>query len=80
MAQLLRASWYFSHAICREFSHWFIARSDNKRQARLNIIAHLLSSIPYKKVSRASVKLPKRKVARRKPLGDSLRIVAEADV
>ncbi len=25
---------------------WFIARSDNKRQARLNIITHLLSSIP----------------------------------
>jgi polyphosphate kinase 2 (PPK2 family) len=29
---------------------WFIARSDNKRQARLNIIAHLLSRIPFKKV------------------------------
>ena len=54
---------------------WFIARSDNKRQARLNIIAHLLSNIPYKKVSRANVKLPKRKVARGKPLRDSLRIV-----
>lgn len=59
---------------------WFIARSDNKRQARLNIIAHLLSSIPYKKVPRASVKLPKRKVARGKPLRDSLRIVPEADL
>jgi polyphosphate kinase 2 len=59
---------------------WFIARSDNKRQARLNIISHLLSSIPYKKVSRGDVKLPKRKVARGKPLADSLRIVPEADL
>jgi polyphosphate kinase len=58
---------------------WFIARSDNKRQARLNIIAHLLSSIPYKKVPRGNIKLPKRKVARSKPLPDSLRIVPEAD-
>jgi polyphosphate kinase 2 len=58
---------------------WFIARSDNKRQARLNIIAHLLSSIPYKKVSRGNIKLPKRKVARSKPLAGSLRIVPEAD-
>src|SRR6266436_302156 len=58
---------------------WFVARSDNKRQARLNIIAHLLSSVPYKKVPRGNVKLPKRNVARTKPLSASLRIVPEAD-
>jgi polyphosphate kinase 2 len=58
---------------------WFIARSDNKRQARLNIIAHLLSSIPYKKVPRANVSLPKRNIARSKPFRASLRIVPEAD-
>ena len=59
---------------------WFVARSDNKRQARLNIIAHILSSIPYKKVSRADVKLPKRKIARSEPLRASLRIVPTADL
>jgi polyphosphate kinase len=58
---------------------WFIARSDNKRQARLNIIEHLLSSIPYKKVPRGNVKLPKRNVARSKPLSASLKIVPEAN-
>jgi polyphosphate kinase 2 len=58
---------------------WYIARSDNKRQARLNIIAHLLSNIPYKKVSRGNIKLPKRKIAGGKPLRASLRIVPEAD-
>jgi polyphosphate kinase 2 len=39
---------------------WYIVRSDDKRRARLNCIAHLLSLIPSKKVPRAKVKLPKR--------------------
>lgn len=39
---------------------WYILRSDNKKQARLNCIAHLLSLIPYKPVPREEVKLPKR--------------------
>jgi polyphosphate kinase 2 len=39
---------------------WYIVRSNDKRRARLNCIAHLLDSIPYKKVSREKVKLPKR--------------------
>ena len=40
---------------------WYIVRSDNKRKARLNCIAHLLSMIPYGKVPREKVKLPKRR-------------------
>jgi hypothetical protein len=39
---------------------WFVAHSDDKRRARLNIIKHLLSSIPYKKMPRPKVQLPKR--------------------
>ena len=39
---------------------WYIVRSDDKRRARLNCIAHILSQIPMKKVERAKVKLPKR--------------------
>jgi polyphosphate kinase 2 len=39
---------------------WYILRSDDKRRARLNCIAHLLTLIPYKKVPRESVKLPER--------------------
>src|SRR5512147_2916919 len=31
---------------------WFVAHSDDKRRARLNIITHLLSKIPYEDVSR----------------------------
>ncbi len=41
-------------------SPWHIVLSDDKRRARLNCISHLLSLIPYKKVDRDKVKLPKR--------------------
>lgn len=39
---------------------WHIVRSDDKRRARLNCIAHLLDLIPWKEVERDRVKLPKR--------------------
>ena len=42
------------------FAPWYIVRSDDKRTARLNTIAHLLSVIPYKKLPEKKVKLPKR--------------------
>jgi polyphosphate kinase 2 len=41
---------------------WHVARSDDKRRARLNVISHLLSEIPYKEVPHEKVKLPKRHV------------------
>ena len=40
---------------------WHIVRSDDKKKARLNCISHLLSMIPYGKVAREKVKLPKRR-------------------
>jgi polyphosphate kinase 2 len=40
---------------------WYVARSDDKKRARLNIITHLLSRIPYEAVPRTKVKLPNRK-------------------
>jgi polyphosphate kinase 2 len=43
-----------------DFAPWYVARSDDKRRARLNIITHLLSKIPYKKAPRDKVKLPER--------------------
>ena len=39
---------------------WFVAHSDDKKRARLNIIAHLLGKVPYRTVPRSKVKLPKR--------------------
>jgi polyphosphate kinase len=39
---------------------WYVIRSDDKRRARLNCIAHLLKLIPHKRMQRDKVKLPKR--------------------
>jgi polyphosphate kinase 2 len=39
---------------------WYVARSDDKKRARLNLIAHLLDQIPYKSSPRENIKLPKR--------------------
>jgi len=39
---------------------WRLIRSDDKRRARLNIISHILKTIPYKKIARDKIKLPKR--------------------
>ena len=43
---------------------WFVVESDDKRRARLNMIAHLLSSLDYEDVVRPSLKLPKRPAPR----------------
>jgi len=39
---------------------WYILRSDDKKRARLNCITHLLSLVPYKRLKREKLKLPKR--------------------
>ena len=40
-------------------SPWYVVESDIKKHARLNMIAHLLSTIEYHEVPRPEVKLPK---------------------
>lgn len=39
---------------------WYVARSDDKKRARLNIIEHLLGQIPYQALPREKIELPKR--------------------
>jgi polyphosphate kinase len=61
-----------------KFAPWYVARSEDKKRVRLNIITHLLGRIPYKKAPREKVKLPDRQ----KPKGYrepkySYRFVAE---
>ena len=63
-----RAKWYeYSRARDAMFkvtdtrwAPWHVVRSDDKRRARLNVIAHLLETIPHKTVKRPKVKLPDR--------------------
>jgi polyphosphate kinase len=42
---------------------WYIARTDDKRRGRLNIITHLLSLVPYEPVEHRELKLPNRQAA-----------------
>ena len=63
-----RAKWYeysrardaMLDATDTNTSPWHIVRSDDKKRARLNTIAHLLKLLPYKKMDRPKVKLPNR--------------------
>jgi polyphosphate kinase 2 len=39
---------------------WYLAHSDDKKRARLNVISHLLNKIPYEELPRPEVDLPER--------------------
>jgi polyphosphate kinase 2 len=63
-----REKWY-EYSIARDamlkatdtkHAPWYLVRSDDKKRARLNVIAHLLKLIPHKKVDKPKVKLPDR--------------------
>jgi len=43
-----------------EYAPWFIVSSDDKKRARLNCIAKILNLIPYKRIKKPKIKLPKR--------------------
>ncbi len=62
-----RSKWYkyskardeMLEATDTKISPWNIVSSDDKKRARLNCISHLLSQIPYEKVSKEKIELPK---------------------
>ena len=63
-----RSKWY-EYSLARdrmfeatdtEVAPWYVLRSDDKRRARLNCIRHILAQIPYERVEREHVELPKR--------------------
>ncbi len=43
-----------------ETAPWYVANSDDKRRARLNVISHILDMIPYEREGEAHVVLPPR--------------------
>jgi polyphosphate kinase 2 len=47
-------------ATSNKLTPWYVLRSDDKKRARLNGIKHILSLIPYKKIKRDKIRLPKR--------------------
>ncbi|MEZ0073806.1 polyphosphate kinase 2 [Planotetraspora sp. GP83] len=56
---------------------WYDVESEDKRRARINMISHLLSTIPYREVERTRLKIPKRPPSsgyRRPPRGSEIRV------
>jgi hypothetical protein len=43
-----------------EHSPWYLVHSDDKRAARINLITHMLNTIPHKEIEGPSVYLPGR--------------------
>lgn len=43
-----------------EHAPWYVVDSNDKKKARLNVLSHVLSKIPYERVPRDHVKLPDR--------------------
>ena len=50
-----------------ETAPWYVANSDDKRRARLNIISHILDMVPYEREEQAHVALPPRQKEGRLP-------------
>ncbi|HXX61951.1 MAG TPA: polyphosphate kinase 2 [Candidatus Sulfotelmatobacter sp.] len=65
-----RARWIdYSRAKDEMFAHtdikqapWWVVRSDDKKRARLNVITHLLSQVPYEDLTPEPIDLPPRQV------------------
>jgi hypothetical protein len=64
-----REKWVaFSRAKDEMFKHtdikqapWYTVEADDKRRARLNCIAHILSMVPYEDATPPSIELPPRR-------------------
>ena len=56
---------------------WYVARSEDKKRVRLNVIGHLLKQVPYKAPPAEKVKLPKRKIGRYKAVDYPFKYVPE---
>jgi polyphosphate kinase 2 len=61
----------------KSWAPWYVARSEDKKKVRLNVISHLLKAIPYKAVPAKKVKLPKRKIGRYKAVDYPYKFVPE---
>ncbi|HET7538939.1 MAG TPA: polyphosphate kinase 2 [Polyangiaceae bacterium] len=62
-----------------EWAPWFVARSENKKRVRLNVLSHILERVPYERVPEDDLKieLPKRKIGRYAPKSWPFKYVPE---
>ena len=56
---------------------WFVARSEDKKRVRLNVISDILKHVPHKPIEAEKVVLPKRKIGRYKAADYPFRYVEE---
>jgi polyphosphate kinase 2 len=56
---------------------WFVARSEDKKRVRLNVISDILRHVPHKPIEAEKVVLPKRKIGRYKAADYPFRYVEE---
>jgi polyphosphate kinase 2 len=47
-----------------DVSPWFVVEAENKRRARINMVAHLLASVPYQQVEPPALQMPERPPSR----------------
>ena len=55
-----------------DYAPWHLVDSNDKKRARLNCIAHILSRLPYERVKRPKVKLPARSAEKHDRENESL--------
>jgi polyphosphate kinase len=60
-----------------EWAPWYVARSEDKKRVRLNVIRHILEHVPYEELPQAKVELPHRKVARDQEGGHPFKFIKE---
>jgi polyphosphate kinase 2 len=60
-----------------EWAPWMVARSEDKKRVRLNVISHLLKHVPYKAIKSEKIRLPKRKIGRYKAVDYPYKYVEE---
>jgi polyphosphate kinase len=60
-----------------EWAPWYVARSEDKKRVRLNVISHLLSQVPYEELPREKVSFPRRKIGDYKAVDYPFKYVPE---
>ncbi len=56
---------------------WYVARSEDKKRVRLNVISHLLKHVPHEKLKQPKVDLGKRKIGKYKAVDYPFKFVPE---
>ena len=60
-----------------EWAPWYVARSEDKKRVRLNVLSHILEHVPYEKLPGNKVELPKRKIGRYEPADHPFKFIKE---